>query len=314
MVDQIIMQQRKPQLAAAVEAQETKPPLRETIDATKGLLAVFLSAVAYFLGWRFLFTYYEGFGLSSTLFSLTPTDVILSGWRIYAIFAILLLLAIMSWRVSQDVSKYVIRESGLRSAIKVTYALLLIGSVATIFSFWQIVQFFFFGTRNELIFYVSGTACIGFFWAALAFGRYTDTSISQSRVRIQVPTLFKVIFTHSRLWLATLCLGAVLILAFFSSGIGGYYSSRDRHIGSRLPVVSLYTTKELNIPNSQQIQNGIWQYNDLRLVAKTNDTYFVFRLNEVVNDIAIVYAIPKDQLVQFDTRPWFSSMQSYQSP
>ena len=307
------MQRREPQSATDVEAQEIKPPLRETIDATKGLLAVFLSAVAYFLGWRFLFTYYEGFGLSSTLFSLTPTDVILSGWRIYAIFASLLILAIMNWTFSQGVSKYVIRERGIRSAIRVTYAFLLIGSVATIFIFWQVVKFFFFGTRNDLVFYVSGITCVGFFWVALAFGRYTDTSISQSRVKIQVPALFKVIFSHSRLWLATVCLGAVLMLAFLSSGIGGYYSSRDRHIGSRLPIVSLYSTKELNIPNSQQIQNGIWQYNDLRLVAKTSDTYFVFRLNEVIDDVAIVYAIPNDQIVMFDTGPWFPSMTSFQS-
>jgi hypothetical protein len=286
------------------ESAVSERPTPKAISATEGLLVVAVSAIAYFLGWRFLFAYYSGFGLDPSLFVVSPTDVIFAGWRIYGLIAGLLVSATMMRAVIQGFLRHSVQKQRLKAVTRGFYFLLAISIAIGLYVISQLVRFFFGSGSASFVFYVFAFADIALLWATFVFGEYIHRVARPTVTQDSVFTLFRIVFTVPKIWLVVIALATVLILALFSSGSGVVYSARDRQPGTRLNSVTFYVDRQLSIPNGIQVRNEVWRYGDLRLVTKTDDTYFAFRLDEVINGIATLYGIPKEHVIEFQTRPW----------
>ncbi|MBN1872892.1 MAG: hypothetical protein JXA33_01575 [Anaerolineae bacterium] len=282
-----------------------RPTTPKAISATEGLLVLGVSAIAYFLGWRFLFAYYSGFGLDPSLFVVSPTEVIFAGWRIYGLIAGLIVSAVVMRSIIQGFLRHSVQKQRLKAIVRGFYLLLAISVVIGLYVVSQLVWFFFGSGSASFIFYAFAFTDIALLWATFVFGEYIHRVARPTVTQDSVFTLYRIVFAVQKLWVVVIALATVLILALFSSGSGVVYSARDRQPETRLNKVTFYVDRQLSIPNGIQISDEVWCYSDLRLVTKTDDTYFAFRLDEVINDTATLYGIPKDRVIEFQTRPWY---------
>ena len=293
------------------QTEQTKPDddavsILQSIDASKSLIAIVLGAVAYFLGWRFLFSYYAGFGLDSALFTVSPTDVIFAGWRIYFLLAGLLTLAILIWFVCRNLSQHLAQKLRLKSLVPIFYVILAAGMTLGAYVAYQFVTFYLGTSVATFRFYLTAFATIALLWIAFALGTHIHRTTRSTTSHDSAYTLFHMLFSFPFVWLVGISLVTIITLALFSSQTGTIYSARDRGEGGLLSRAAFYVDQQLDIPDGHEVRPGVWRYGNLRLVTKTDDTYFVFRPAGAVNDL---YAIRKDHVIEFHTRPWFDNSQ-----
>lgn len=280
-----------------------------SVLSAKGMLvpAVVLGGIGYFLGWRFLFSYYGGFGLDPAFFSFSPTEVVSAGWRMYILITALVILAAFLLAVCQKVMQYLLRKQGLRFIISIFFVFLVAGIALVIYVVYQF--FFVWGAHSTNTFYIWAFVSLMCLWIAFIFGQRIHavfkTKTSQTDLLFAA---FRIAFPTPPLWLAIICLGFIITMAFFSGWNGLAYSKRDLGVGSRLQIATLYVSEQLDIPNGQLVRDGVWLYDDLRFIFKTDDIYFLFRLEEVNDDIATLYAIPKKHVLEFRLRSWYDKV------
>ena len=277
-----------------------------TVLSAKGILAVVFAAIGYFLGWRFLFSYYGGLGLDPSFFTFAPTDVIFAGWRLYMLIAVLVIVAALSIAPIQKIFQIVATRSGLPPLIRVFYVLVVIGLALMIWCGYQAL--FVLGAHHTLSFFVWSFATLAILWIALVLGERIYSEVKIARSQHLPSTLFRVLFASPLTWLTIVGVWLIVTMTYFSSWNGWLYSRRDRDMESRLQIVSLYVDRELDISNGQVVRQGVWLYDELRFVFKTDDTFFAFRPEEVQDGIVKLYAVPREHIVEFHLKSWLDKL------
>jgi hypothetical protein len=119
--------------------------------------------------------------------------------------------------------------------------------------------------------------------------------------------LFKILFPSPFLWLVFISLGFIFLMMFLSSYTAALYARRDKSNDSTLQIASFHVNEELEIPGGQPLRDNEWTYDNLRLLIKVDDTFFVFRLDEVKNNITTLYGIPKEKVIEFRLKSWWAA-------
>jgi hypothetical protein len=109
-------------------------------------------------------------------------------------------------------------------------------------------------------------------------------------------------------WLAIICLGVFIALYFLSSSIGGRWAERDQGLEGHLPIVTIISAEPLWASGGALTPEGKWRYEQMRLIIKTEDTYYVFRPEEVRDGIVETHGIPQDRVVETQLYPWFEKI------
>jgi hypothetical protein len=294
------------------EDKSSASPFLETIGAVfspEGILVptVVLGAIGYFLGWRYLFSYYGSFGLDTSLFSFSPTEVISAGWRIYLVIAVLVLWGAGLLMLGNYLSKYLARKEKSHYLLAAFFVTTVVAALLLGYVVYQFV--FVWGAHSTLWFYVWAFAALSFLWVLVVLGVNISAAHGADKEDARtLPAAFRVVFASPSLWLGILGLGLVVVLAWFASWLALRASVRDRSDESRLPIASFYVSEELGIPDGHLVQDGVWLYDDLRLVLKSDDTYFAFDPSQVRNDIATVYGIPQEYVMAAWLRNWYDKV------
>ncbi len=111
-------------------------------------------------------------------------------------------------------------------------------------------------------------------------------------------------FDH-RLWTVATLLYLIVALALFSGWIGFTYSLRDRSSTSRLQAVTIFSNEMLDIPSGAEIRNGVWAYDELRLLYRSTELNVVFRLSEIgPNGETTLYLIPNSAIIDMHMESW----------
>ena len=266
----------------------------------KSILAAGIAVIAYFIGWRFLYFYYANFGLESSFFMFSPIDVFSAGWRIYTITGLFILLAVFILFSMEKLSTRFLKDQNNR----LITLYILIQLVGIGLSCYVVYSFFFVrGAHSTLLFYIYAIASVLFVWIAYCLGRQIDRMIETKPGRKSLATVFKFIYPSGSFWLVTISMAFIIVMAFLASYLGLRYTLRDTSNNSRLPIATLYTNQPLDIPNGVEIRAGVWKYDNLRYLYKTNDFYFVFRTNEWESQG--IYVVPQKSLTMVQMINWF---------
>jgi hypothetical protein len=299
-------QEKSPENSSAVKSEEPYIyQITRLIFSDKAILAIVLGAIGYFFGWRFLFSYYGGFGLDPAFFSFSPIDVISAGWRIYVFVAGVILGAVTTLQIGKTIVQYQLALNRVKPVL-VFFALFLL--IGVLFGLYLLYRFFFImGAHSTLEFYLVAAVTLICIWISYVIGETVYTYLQKPRAigSSFFFWLYKLVFPNPFIWFMGVAILFIGITAYFSSYVGALNNNRDKAEGSRLQLVEVYSSTELDIPNGQLIRPGTWLYEDLRFVYKTEDIYFVFRLAEVQDGIVTLYAIPRSAVLQLTLRSWF---------
>jgi hypothetical protein len=295
---------------SGLDSDRDASPVTATISSTllnTGISAVVLGTIGYFLGYRYISWYYTAFGLSPAFFSFSPTDIIFAAWRIYLLFAILLVLASFAYILCQALTDYLVRKRGL-NFVTSFYFLLLLAGIGALMYVWYQYQLAT-GANLELGFYIWPFAGLTLLWMSFAVGKHIHALVKMETYQgTPLVGVYKIVFPTPWLWLGIICLASIFFAAIYTSFTAYSDSKRDQGSDSRLQQATLYTTEQLNIPSGQQTSSNTWVYDDLRFLFKSDGTYFVFRTSEVIGNIPTVYAVPEKYIAEFHLRPWWYSV------
>lgn len=270
----------------------------------KGLFVVIAGAIGYFLGWRYLYSYFGAFGLDPSLLIFSPTEIISAGWRMYVAIATALLLGAVAFLASRRLSRYWCDQRYCRRAV----ILFLVSLLAGVLLLAVITFLIFFGPGVHIYLWFHVLTFIGilFVWLAFAFaiGIQSSDHFQQYTSR-QIRSLVDWLMFDYRLWTAAILLYLTVALALFSGWIGFTYSLRDRSSASRLQAVTIFSNEELDMPAGTEIRSGVWAYDKLRLLYRSTELNVVFRLSEIgPNNETTLYLIPNSAVVDMHMESW----------
>jgi hypothetical protein len=261
----------------------------------KAFLVLLIGAIGYFLGWRFLYTYYGSFGLDASFFYLTPTDVVEAGWRSFLIMAVFLILAAVIYTSGKHICLQQIRIKGWHFALRLFIIVLIISILLLVVSIYML---FIWGTYLIIDFFILTIFTLAAFWITHIIGESLHETFKSNEKKWDLRSkFFTMVYPSPLLWLVTIIIGFIFLLAFLSSYNAALYATRDRGIDSTLQIATLYVKEELEIPDGQMLKNGVWMYDNLRFLLKADTTYFVFRLDEVTSNITTLYGISEEKLI-----------------
>lgn len=269
-------------------------------------LAIFIGAIGYFLGWRFLYTYYGSFGLDASFFHFTPTEVISAGWRSFLLMGVFIIIAAFLYIAGKQLSNYVLIKKGWRFTCRI-FNLALLVFLVILFILWDLF-YNSWGTYLIKDFFIWSSVLLVILWISYVIGESLFMiEKSEEDNKSANAKYFRIFFPSPFLWLVSVSLGFIILMMFLSSYNAALYARRDKGAGSTLQIASFYVSGELDISDGRFIGNDIWNYDDLRFLTKADDTYFVFRIDEVVNNITTLYAIPADRVVEYRLKSWWAA-------
>lgn len=277
-----------------------------SIFSNSTVIAVIFSALLYFWGWRYIFSYYASFGLDPIFFSFSPMDIIFSGWRVYVYVLSLVTVAIFLLTLFRKNVYGRITTKDIKYSLRLFFIIFEISLALIAFEAYQ--YFYVFGAHSTSRYFFWAFVMLLFLYVSflIGYGIY-QFETTPSMTSSPLLTVFRWLFPSPEIWSVGLLLVFVFVFSAFSSFEGLVYSKRDQGSGSRLQIATVYLNKPLAISGAQPIQLETWVVDDLRILFKTEDMYFFFRTEEVErNDgVPIIYAVPKEAVEQLLLRSWY---------
>jgi hypothetical protein len=133
----------------------------------KAFLVLLIGAIGYFLGWRFLYTYYGSFGLDASFFHFTPTDVVEAGWRSFLIMAGFIVIAAFIYTAGKQICLQNIRVKGWLFVLRLFIIILIISILLLLISIYML---FIWGTYLIQNFFIWTILTLAAFWIAHIIG------------------------------------------------------------------------------------------------------------------------------------------------
>jgi hypothetical protein len=290
--------------ARKINHQNSVPKTFEKYIPAIGVMIGILVTLGYFFGWRYMFSYYSGFGIDPIYFKFPPTDIFYNGWRIYLFIFCSAIISIYLFIVVKDRANDLIQKEkyNLLAIVFILFSSFGILSAGLLFAGWLTLW----GFHAGIYFYILGYSAYGFLLTALSLGSVISSKpVIYSLRKPKFFTLFKLIYPNPQLWLVFLFVFYFFMTTYFSGWNGTRNYLRDSGEYSRLQILNLYTNHPVNISGGTKVRDRLWMYSDLRLVYMTDHYYFVFKPEEVQRSIVKLHVIPNDTIEEIELKSWY---------